>query len=88
MITKKEIAWLLVKLVGIAFGFATIWHVCAAAYFVYVMSGPFVDSGHVFAFARQNVVLELLIAGGYGILCLYFVRRGTLIHQILMREEP
>ena len=87
MIAKKEAAWLLVRLIGIAFGFAAFWHVCAAAFSVYVMAGPFEDSGHVYVYARQNAVLEVLMAGGYGILCLYFIRRGTLVHRILMREE-
>lgn len=87
MITKREAGWLIVRLVGVAFGFAALWHVCAAAFSVYVMAGPFEDSGHVFAYARQNAVLDALTAAGYGVLSLYFIRRGSLLHRMLMKEE-
>lgn len=86
--TKKETAWLIVRTSGVAFGFAALWHVCAAAYYAYLMLSPPRDSGHGYFFAREAAFWEILAAFAYSLLCFYFLRRGVWVYRMLVREAP
>jgi len=86
MFTKSDAAWLLVRAIGIAFVFTTIWQAVVTGYFAYAICQPATDSGHV----RYFLIDEIKIRGSVSVVCavlaMYFLRRGKLVHSWFVRE--